>query len=881
MQDPPILTTFLFTDIEGSTRLWELEPERMREALAVHDSLGRTTVAAHRGIFVKSTGDGLHAAFADPLDALVAAMALQLQLQDPHVTAGVPLRIRCGLHVGAIERRENDYFGSTVNRAARIMAIAHGGQTLVSRAMAEIVGDRLPVELTLRDLGTVRLRDLSGPEQIFQAVHPALRNEFPALRSLESTPNNLPQQLTTFVGRENEVIEVRELLRAHRLLTLCGTGGLGKTRLSLQVAGDALSDYPDGVWLVELASITDPRLVAQSVAAALGVKEEAGRPESEALLRFVRDRNLLIILDNCEHLLEACAQITMQLLHAGPKIRMLATSRESLRVRGETTYPMLPLRVPDARGSVDLPALTQNEAVRLFIDRANAVQPSFRLTARNAGPVVDICRRLDGIPLAIELAAARLRGLSIDAMASRLGDLFRLLAGGDRTALPRQQTLRALIDWSHDLLTDQEQAMLRRLAAFAGGWTIDAAEFVCAAGTIAHADVFDLLPGLIDKSLASFDSETGRYRLLETVRQYADEKLEQSGELPDTRRRHLAHFADLAEQARPELLGPQQVKWLLRLDVERENLLAAHAWSSDDELGGPAGLQLAVAMKNYFLRRGLVWLGQQVIDAALAHPGTRVRDAARSRGLFSSGQLTYVAGQFDEARRRLEESLAIAQEIGDEQRAAAVLQPLGMVLSAMGDLAGSRTCYDTAILLTQQMGNKREIATALNNRAQLHQLEHEWDAALPLLDRVLALMRELEDHENVALALLNLAMVEVGLHHRDRALHFLGDALSMAEQIGSQPVGQSVVEVCAGFAADSGRPEDAARFFGAAQGQITRTGLQRSAGDDAFLVPLMEGARAQLSPGTFDTIAQSRQSMGLAEALAEVRAWLAVSGPEP
>ena len=879
MHHPPSVTTFLFTDIEGSTRLWEREPERMRPALALHDAIARSAVEAHRGTVVKTTGDGIHAVFDDPVDAVEATLQLQQALLDPDATAGIPLRVRCGLHLGAVERRDNDFFGTPVNRTARIMSAAHGGQVLVSKAVADLVGNHLPPGVALKDLGALRLRDLASPERVFQVMHSRLRRDFPALRSLESTPNNLPQQVTPFICRERELSEVKALLAKTRLLTLLGTGGLGKTRLSLQAAVDVMDDYPDGVWFVELAPLTDPQLVPQAVASVLGVKEEAGRPVIEALMSCVSDRQCLVVLDNCEHLVQACADLASDLLQSGPHCRILASSREPLHTPAETTYHVLPLAVPTAREGATPDSLSRYEAVRLFVDRAVAAQPAFRITQQNADAVARICHRLDGIPLALELAAARVRSLSVEKIAERLGDRFSLLTGGSRTALPRQQTLRALIDWSYDLLSDPERVLLRRLAVFAGGFTLEAAEAVGAGGEIEEMAVLDVLTHLVEKSLVGLEADGERYGLLETMRQYAQEKLALSGEEAATRGRHLVHYADFAEQARPELLGPQQASWLSRLDVERENLLAAHAWCGRDDRAGPAGLRLVVALKNYFLRRGLLGLGQQVMDEALAHPGAQARDAARSRALFSRGQLAYVAGRYDDARRRLEESLSIAREIGDEQRAAAVLQPLGLVLSATGDLAGARQCYDTAIALAQQIGDKREIAMALNNRAQLHQLERELDEALPLLERVLSLTRDLEDHENVALALLNLAMVEIGRGHQDRARRFLGEALAIAEQMGSRPVGQSVVEVCAGFAAACGEPEAAAYMFGAAQGQIARTGLQRSTADEAFLAPLIAKVRSELSENRFDSIAQSRRSVELSDALTEVRRWLSRRQP--
>jgi predicted ATPase/class 3 adenylate cyclase len=478
MQASTGVVTFLFTDIEGSSQLWEREPERMPAALARHDALVRAAVEEHRGRVVKMLGDGVHAVFDDPRDALDASLEMQRALADPGATNGIGFRARCGLHAGVEEHRDNDFFGRAVNRAARIMGVAHGGQILVSQTIATLVGDRLPAGVALRDLGLVRLRDLVGSERVSQVLHSSLRTEFPALRTLEATPNNLPQQLTSFIGRERELSEVAELLSKQRLLTLQGAGGIGKTRLSLHVAALVMDEYPDGVWFVELAALADARLVPQAVASVLGVKEEAGRPVAEALAKFVTDRRLLIILDNCEHLVQACADLAKQLLQSGAQLKILASSREPLHVRGEAIYPLAPLAIPDPYVSFKRQALEQFAAARLFIERAVAAQPAFQVSDENAMAVAGICQRLDGIPLALELAAARVRALSVEQISARLSDRFRLLTGGDRTALPRQQTLRALIDWSYDLLAEPERILLRRLAVFAGGFTLEAAETV-------------------------------------------------------------------------------------------------------------------------------------------------------------------------------------------------------------------------------------------------------------------------------------------------------------------------------------------------------------------------------------------------------------------
>jgi len=868
------VTTFLFTDLEGSTRLWEHEPQRMRSALARHDAIARSIVERHRGVVVKMIGDGMHAVFDDPLDAVRASIAFQQALADGHDADGLALRARCGLHAGVHERRDNDYFGGVVNRAARIMGAAHGGQVLLSQTVAALVHDRLPDGVSLRDLGAVRLRDLATPEHVFQVVQPGLRNEFPALRSLEATPNNLPRQWTSFVGREAEQSEIARCLGETRVLTLFGMGGLGKTRLSLQVAADAMDDFPDGVWFVELAPLRDAALVAQAVASALGVKEEAGRPVVEALAKFVTDRRLLLVLDNCEHLAQACAELATRLLQSGSQFKILASSREPLRVAGETTFhvPALATPVADERISVD--ALNQSEAVRLFVDRARAAQPAFRLDADNASAVAAICRRLDGIPLAIELAAARVRAMSVGAIAARLDDRFRLLTGGERTASPRQQTLRGLIDWSYELLSESERALLQRLSMFAGGFTLEAAEHVGAARDVASADVLDGLTQLVEKSLAMFEDDRGRYRLLETVRQYAQEKLDESGEAKAARTRHLAHYVALAEEARPQLVGREQRAWLARLDVERENLLAAHAYADRADDGAQLGLRLVDAVKPYWLNRGLLELGYRMTIEALAREGAHMRDRFRCTVLFDAGQLGCAMGLYAQARELLDESLAIAREIADTGRVAKVLQPLGIASLGLGDLAVARRHFEEALALARQLGNKRDVAAALNALAQFHRMDDQLGAAVPLYEQVVALARELGDRDSTAIGLLNLAMASMGGGSAARAPAMLLEALTIARETGSSPAGQSVIEVTAALASERNAWDIAARLYGCAEAQAVRTGLKRDPVDEAFIAPRIAKARDALAAAAFEEAAAAGRALSYEDAIEETRNWL-------
>ncbi|HEY7461690.1 MAG TPA: adenylate/guanylate cyclase domain-containing protein, partial [Gemmatimonadota bacterium] len=504
--------TFLFTDLEGSTQLWERHPKLMPAAVSRHDELLREAVLRHGGHVFKTGGDGFCVAFDRAADALAAALDAQHALASESWGEVGALRARMAVHTGAAEVRDGDYFGAALNRSARLLAIGHGGQVLVSQTTFDLVRDALPADAELRDLGAHRLKDLQRPEQVYQLMHPTLGADFPALRSLEAVPHNLPLQLTSFVGRERELDLLRGQLSGARLLTLTGPAGSGKTRLALQLAAEVLEHYPDGIWFLDLAALTDPALVAQTAASALGLKEQTARSPLDVLADHLKSRRLLLVLDNCEHLIGACAALAERLLRAGPDVRILATSRESLSVAGEVAWPLPPLATPDPRRLPEYQpadALTQYEAVRLFIDRALLVQPTFAVTNANAPAVAQVCQQLEGIPLAIELAAARVKVMTVEQIAARLSDRFRLLTGGGRMATARHQTLRAAIDWSYDLLSEPERLLLRRLSVFAGGWTLEAAEAVCAGEGIEGWEVLDLQTHLVDKSLVLVEADVG------------------------------------------------------------------------------------------------------------------------------------------------------------------------------------------------------------------------------------------------------------------------------------------------------------------------------------------------------------------------------------
>ncbi|HSG44892.1 MAG TPA: adenylate/guanylate cyclase domain-containing protein [Anaerolineales bacterium] len=685
---PSGTVTFLFTDIESSTKLWEKYPEEMKSALAKHDSILKEIVESNRGYIIKTTGDGIHAVFSTALDAVNAALGMQQAIQNSEVlkTSEFSLRIRIGIHTGEAELREGDYYGGTLNRAARIMSIGHGGQILISETTLQIAQEHHAANVSSLDLGEHHLKGLTKPEKIYQVSTPDLTQEFPPLRSQTQKTDNLPTQLTSFVGRENELKEAQTKFASARLLTLIGPGGTGKTRISIQLGSQLISDFKDGVWLVEFAPITDPSLVTQTIATTFDIGEVPNVPLKILLHEFLREKHLLLILDNCEHLVEASAQVADELLHVAPNVKVIASSREALGINGETVYRVPSLSLPN-QDEVTKEAVMGFESVQLFVERASAANPKFQLTDENASSVAQICSRLDGIPLALELAASRTTFFSAEQIAKRLDDRFKLLTGGSRTALPRQQTLRALIDWSYDLLSKDERALLRRLSVFAGGWTFEAAETICN-----NVDVFENLPQLVNKSLVTVkdnDNEP-RYYLLETIRQYARDKLLEHGEGEGTRNRHLEYFLEMAEAAFPELLRrDNEVEWIKRLSAEYDNIRSAIEWGlSTDPF---AALRMIALLSQFLLVTTFAIEGHRLGTAALKQVNalTNLTDeqlAIKARGMASLSFLSFSMGDTVKSGKEAGEVIPLLREIGDNWALSIVLNFVASAKIQTGDL---------------------------------------------------------------------------------------------------------------------------------------------------------------------------------------------------
>lgn len=868
---PPLPTgtvTFLVTDIEGSTRLVQhLGDARAEQIFTDHRRLLRDAVESAGGHIYQDQGESFLFVFQRAKDAALAAVAAQRAFAKHAWLQAGALRVRMGLHSGEPAATGDEYVGIDVHRAARISQAAHGGQILLSLTTRELVLEELPDGVSLGDLGEHRLKDLARPQRLFQVFAPDLPADFPPLKSLDVLPNNLPIHLTSFIGRERERAEVKRLLASSRLLTLTGAGGAGKTRLGLQVAAELLEEFRDGVWVVELASLSDPDLVPQAVASALGVREQPGRELAETLSDFLRPKSLLLILDNCEHVLVACARLSHTLLRACPGLRILATSRERLSIAGETAWRVPSLTAPDPRSLPPLDRLRGFEAVRLFAERAASVLPSFTVMRENAHAIANICQQLDGIPLALELAATRINVLSPEQIAERLGDRFRLLTGGSRTDLPRHQTLRAATEWSYDLLSEPERALLRRVSVFAGGFTLEAAAAFWGKG-IDQLEVLDLLSHLVDKSLVLAEEARGalRYRLLETVRQFAQEKLE-AAEAREARGRHRGFFLALAEQAETHLRGPEQVQWLNRLELEHDNLRTALEWSQFEPGSEEAALRLAGALGGFWEVRGYLREGRDRLAKALSRPRALEHLAARAHALTWAGRLALFQVDNAAARVLLEESIALCRELGDKPGLALALNNLGPVALNQGEFDAARTCYEESLAIRRELKDERGIAASLSNLGLVARCQGKYELARTILEECLVLNRDLGMKEGPAYTLTHLGVVEYCAGNFERAGALLKQSLALFGEMGNKRLVAEGLVALAGVAVAQGHPERAAQLFGAAQAIYDATGASVWAVNRPMYERDLAAARAHMNEEAFAAAWAQGQAMTLEQVI--------------
>ena len=797
--------TLLFTDIEGGVRLSEDDRDAMAAASARYGCIVREQIGVSGGRVFKTVGEAHRAVFADPVAALSSAVAIQRAVGAEPWASSLPIRVCMALHSGACAERDGDYVGPVVNRTARLLDIGHGGQVLVTAAAYALLADRLPGGIGLRDLGEQRLRDLGRAERVFQVTGPGLAEGFGVLRSLDDPAlrHNLPSQATSFVGRTAELAELRALVSGgSRLVTIAGPGGIGKSRLALQVAADALDGTGDGAWLVELAPVAEPELVARTAAAALRVREAPGRPVLDALADAVSDRDLLLILDNAEHVLGAVAELADAFIRSCPRVCLLVTSREPLGIGGEHVFRVPGLAVPPA----DLAApdrLAAFESVQLFAEHAALHRRDFSVDDASAAAVAAICVRLDGIPLALELAAARLGSLSASEISARLDQRFRLLTTGNRTALPRHRTLRALIDWSYDLLSSEERIVFDRLSVFAGGWTLDAAEAVAPGGDVAEWQVLDLLAALVGKSLVQAEVIHGstRYRLLETIRHYAAERLalRAGSDLQDARAAHRDHYLAFVETAAARLRGPDEHRWLDRIEAEFDNIRVALAFSIADPGSAEPGLRLAAALRAFVFSRGHSGEVIEALRALLGRPDARQPTRNLAVALVTNCKLLTHFARSPDIPSMAEEAIAIARGLADDAVVADALAALNWYSYLQGDLPAALARADDAVVLARAAGSPTRLVVALGHRAVFKAETGELDASLADYQEVLSLARASGDNYTLAVTLVNLGVDQVTAGEFRAAVAYLQDALRVADAHSYQHL-SAAAEMNLGFA---------------------------------------------------------------------------------
>jgi predicted ATPase/class 3 adenylate cyclase/tetratricopeptide (TPR) repeat protein len=784
MTDRPSGTvTFLFTDIEGSTDLLQRLGDEYADVLASHFQILRAAIDGHGGTEESTDGDSLFAVFPSAVEAVGAAIDAQRQLSEYDWSEGSRVLVRMGLHSGEATYGQDGYVGLDVHRAARISTVAHGGQIVSSASTTTLAAQATPPEVSFRPLGDHRLKDLREAEQLSQVVAPGLGTEFPPLRSLDVVPHNLPIHLTNFVGRKSELAEVGRLLSDSRLVTLTGVGGTGKTRLALQSAAEVVHDFPDGVWAVDLAPVAEDEMVDNALAAAMGVRDQPGRSLIETIGDVLLSKKTLIVFDNCEHVLTVSAELVSSILQSASGVKVLTTSREALGVTGEVTYPVPSLRAPPS-SATSAEELMGYDSVVLFEDRAALARPEFKVTDANAPAVAQICRRLDAVPLAIELAAARVRVLSPGEIAGRLDDRFRLLTGGDRTAMPRQQTLEATVTWSYDQLSEEERLMFSRLAVFAGSLDLRAAEEVAGFDGIEKNEVLDLVTGLIEKSMlvVQSDDEAGtRYRLLETLRQYARSRLVESGDVEDLRRRHARYFADLAEKGDEELRGPGQYEVFRGLEREHSNFTAGLTWSlgaGESELF----LRLTGALGYLWGEIGHWEEARRWLFAAPVSDDTQPADL-RAKALVAAVPVT-VPEDPARGRKIAEQALDLSKTAGDKHLAAGALRAMGDATIHMFLLEEAASLLEQSLAISRLLDDRWGEAGALASLANALSSD-EPDQAAELSERSQRIFEDLGDELQAAASLYLMASIANGNDRASQAVEPSGKALGLYRKLGA------------------------------------------------------------------------------------------------
>jgi predicted ATPase/class 3 adenylate cyclase len=785
---PTGTVTFFFSDIEGSTRLIQQLGERYPDVLLAHHTIQRDALAANGGYELRTEGDSFFIVFKSALEACAGAAAVQKMLAKHAWPDDGQVRVRIGLHTGEATLVGNEYLGLDVHRAARVASAGHGGQVLVSETTRALVDHALPPGLTLKDLGMHRLKDLARPERLFQLTVEGLPADFPPLKTLEATPNNLPTQLTSFIGRDDQVREARQLLERSRLLTLTGPGGTGKTRLSLQIAAGVLDQFPDGVYFVPLSAVHDPELVASAIARALAIPTTGSRRPMDALLDHLREKQTLLVLDNFEQLLKA-APIATQLLEGSAGLRVLVSSRTALRVSGEQEFPVPPLALPDLKALPGLAALSQFEAVRLFIERAVAVKPDFQATSENARAIAGICQRVDGLPLAIELAAARVKLFSPQALLSRLEKSLSALGSGARDAPARQQTLRGAILWSYDMLDAGGRRLLARVSVFARGGNLEQLEPVCGPAEDVGGDVVESLDQLADQSLLRRlpDFDEPRFLMLQTIRDFATERLEESGEAHLIRDRHVKAFIALAQEAQPHLFGPRRKEWLDRLEDDHDNFRAALDWTvaSGD---ARSAMELSTGIWRFWQMRGHLHEGRRRMDEVLAMPNSGEFPKERLTALEAAGGLAYWQADMQVAQRFYDECLALTRTLGDDRALANALYNAAFPrVVGRQAIAEAQLMLEEALPLFRKIGDQTGIARALWGIGNALYFARENADARPVLEEAVALNRKLDDRFGLGWSVHTLGLVTFNLGDFERSRDSWIEAIHLFAAAGDVP----------------------------------------------------------------------------------------------